>query len=41
MSCGHCAQSVAEELTAPAADDVRAAVGEAGFLFEGAADLIP
>jgi copper chaperone len=64
MSCGHCAQSVTEEITAlpgvvevdvdvPAGrvvvraeaalaeDDVRAAVEEAGFAYEGAASLIP
>ncbi|MEU0531041.1 heavy-metal-associated domain-containing protein [Amycolatopsis tolypomycina] len=64
MSCGHCAQSVTEEITAlpgvaevdvdvPAGrvtvraeaalveDDVRAAVAEAGFTFEGAVDLVP
>ena len=64
MSCGHCAQSVTEELTAlsgvvevdvdvaagrvlvraeaaPAEGDVRVAVEEAGFIFEGAVDLIP
>ncbi|RSM39148.1 copper chaperone [Amycolatopsis balhimycina DSM 5908] len=63
MSCGHCAQSVAEEITAlpgvtevdvdvPAGrvtvradtalaeDDVRAAVEEAGFTYEGAAKLV-
>jgi copper chaperone CopZ len=59
MSCGHCAQSVTEEIsalpgvaevdvdvagrrvlvraeTALAEDDVRAAVEEAGYAFEGA-----
>ncbi|WP_410638096.1 heavy-metal-associated domain-containing protein [Amycolatopsis sp. lyj-346] len=64
MSCGHCAQSVTEELTslpgvaevdvdvaagrvlvraetALAEDDVRAAVAEAGFTYEGVADLVP
>lgn len=64
MSCGHCAQSVTEELTAlpgvtevdvdvatgrvvvraetpPAEANVRAAVGEAGFTYVGAADLVP
>ena len=63
MSCGHCAQSVTEEITALpgvaevdvdvqagrvavraeaalAEDDVRAAVAEAGYTFEGAADLL-
>jgi len=63
MSCGHCAQSVTEEIAAlpgvaevdvdvPAGrvtvraeaalaeDDVRAAVAEAGYTFEGAADLV-
>jgi copper chaperone len=63
MSCGHCAQSVTEEITslpgvaevdvdvpagrvvvraetALADDAVRAAVEEAGFTFEGAADLV-
>ena len=63
MSCGHCAQSVTEEIAAlpgvaevdvdvPAGrvavraeaalaeDDVRAAVAEAGYTFEGAADLL-
>jgi copper chaperone CopZ len=64
MSCGHCAQSVTEELVAlpgvtevdvdvPAGrvrvraeaalaeGDVRAAVEEAGFAYEGAVDLVP
>jgi copper chaperone CopZ len=64
MSCGHCAQSVTEELVAlpgvaevdvdvPAGRvrvraeaalaeaDVRAAVEEAGFTYEGAVDLVP
>ncbi|MFB9687306.1 heavy-metal-associated domain-containing protein [Amycolatopsis plumensis] len=64
MSCGHCAQSVTEEITAlPGVtevdvdvaagrvlvraatalteDDVRAAVAEAGFTYEGVADLVP
>ncbi|WP_206796192.1 heavy-metal-associated domain-containing protein [Amycolatopsis sp. MtRt-6] len=64
MNCGHCAQSVTEEITAlpgvaevdvdvPAGrvtvraetalaeEDVRAAVTEAGFTFEGAVDLVP
>jgi copper chaperone CopZ len=64
MSCGHCAQSVTEELTAlpgvtevdvdvaagrvvvragstPAEDDVRAAVEDAGFTYEGTASLVP
>ncbi|SFW49433.1 Copper chaperone CopZ [Amycolatopsis australiensis] len=63
MSCGHCAQSVTEELTALpgvaevdvdvptgrvtvrseaalAEDDVRAAVEEAGYTYEGTASLI-
>ncbi|WP_410587144.1 heavy-metal-associated domain-containing protein [Amycolatopsis sp. lyj-23] len=63
MSCGHCAQSVTEELTALpgvtevdvdvaarrvlvragaalAEDDVRAAVAEAGYTYEGVADLV-
>ena len=63
MSCGHCAESVTEEIAAlpgvaevdvdvPAGrvavraeaalaeDDVRAAVAEAGYTFEGAADLL-
>ncbi|HET6705409.1 heavy-metal-associated domain-containing protein [Amycolatopsis sp.] len=63
MNCGHCAQSVTEEITAlpgvaevdvdvPAGrvivraeaalaeDDVRAAVAEAGFTFEGAVGLV-
>jgi len=63
MSCGHCAESVTEEIAAlpgvaevdvdvPAGrvtvraeaalaeDDVRAAVAEAGYTFEGAADLV-
>jgi copper chaperone len=63
MSCGHCAQSVTEEITAlpgvtevdvdvPAGrvvvraeaalaeDDVRAAVEEAGFAYEGLAKLV-
>ena len=63
MSCGHCAQSVTEEITALAGvaevdvdvaagrvtvraesalaeADVRAAVAEAGFTFEGSADLV-
>jgi copper chaperone CopZ len=64
MNCGHCAQSVTEEITAlpgvagvdvdvPAGrvvvraetalaeDAVRAAVEEAGFTFEGTANLVP
>ena len=64
MNCGHCAQSVTEEITAlpgvtevdvdvPAGrvvvraetalaeDAVRAAVEEAGFTFEGMANLVP
>ena len=64
MSCGHCAQSVSEELTAlpgvtevdvdvPAGrvvvraeaalaeDDVRTAVEEAGFTYEGTGNLVP
>jgi copper chaperone CopZ len=64
MNCGHCAQSVTEEITAlpgvagvdvdvPAGrvlvraeaalaeDAVRAAVEEAGFAFEGTANLVP
>ncbi|GHG18641.1 MULTISPECIES: heavy-metal-associated domain-containing protein [Amycolatopsis] len=64
MNCGHCAQSVTEEITAlPGVtavdvdvaagrvlvraetalmdDDVRAAVAEAGFTYEGVADLVP
>ncbi|UOZ09339.1 heavy-metal-associated domain-containing protein [Amycolatopsis sp. WQ 127309] len=63
MSCGHCAQSVTEEITAlpgvtevdvdvptgrvvvraDAAlveDDVRTAVGEAGFTYVGVASLV-
>jgi copper chaperone len=63
MTCGHCAQSVTEELaalpavaavdvdvptgrvvvragTALAEDDVRTAVAEAGFRYEGVADLV-
>ncbi|MGW5716327.1 heavy-metal-associated domain-containing protein [Amycolatopsis sp. NPDC003865] len=63
MSCGHCAQSVTEELTglpgvtevdvdvatgrvivraetALAEDDVRGAVDEAGFTYEGTASLV-
>ncbi|MEV6644791.1 heavy-metal-associated domain-containing protein [Amycolatopsis sp. NPDC051371] len=63
MSCGHCAQSVTEELTglrgvtevevdvatgrvvvradSPLAEvDVRAAVEEAGFSYEGTASLV-
>ncbi|MGW3996375.1 heavy-metal-associated domain-containing protein [Amycolatopsis sp. NPDC004772] len=63
MNCGHCAQSVTEEIaalpgvaevdvdvaagrvlvraeTALAEDDVRAAVREAGFTYEGVADLV-
>jgi copper chaperone len=64
MSCGHCAQSVTEEITALpgvvevdvdvaagrvlvrahtalAEEDVQAAVREAGFTYEGVADLVP
>ncbi|MFI5583780.1 heavy-metal-associated domain-containing protein [Amycolatopsis sp. NPDC051758] len=64
MNCGHCAQSVTEEIsalpgvtevdvdvpagrvvvraeTALAEDAVRAAVEEAGFTFEGTANLVP
>ena len=64
MSCGHCAQSVTEELTAlpgvdevdvdvatgrvlvradaePAEDDVRAAIEEAGFTYEGTTSVSP
>jgi len=64
MNCGHCAQSITEEISAlpgvtevdvdvPAGrvvvraetalveDAVRAAVEEAGFTFEGAANLVP
>lgn len=64
MSCGHCAQSVTEELTAVpgvaevdvdvaagrvvvrsaaalAEDDVRTAIEEAGFTYEGAASRVP
>ena len=63
MSCGHCAQSVTEEITALpgvtevdvdvptgrvvvraraalAEDDVRAAVEEAGFTYEGTASYV-
>ncbi|MEV4149349.1 heavy-metal-associated domain-containing protein [Amycolatopsis sp. NPDC049691] len=63
MSCGHCAQSVTEELTslpgvtevdvdvatgrvvvragtALAEDDVRGAVEEAGFTYQGTASLV-
>jgi copper chaperone len=63
MSCGHCAQSVTEEITALpgvvevgvdvpsgrvvvraeaalAEDDVRAAVEEAGFVYEGTSSLV-
>jgi copper chaperone len=63
MSCGHCAQSVTEELTglpgvtevdvdvatgrvvvraeaALAEEDVRAAIGEAGFSYEGTTSLV-
>lgn len=63
MSCGHCAQSVSEEITALpgvtevdvdvssglvvvraetalAEDDVRAAVEEAGYTYEGTASLV-
>ncbi|MGV9361987.1 heavy-metal-associated domain-containing protein [Amycolatopsis sp. NPDC003731] len=63
MNCGHCAQSVTEEIaalpgvaevdvdvaagrvlvraeTALAEDDVRAAVREVGFTYEGVADLV-
>ncbi|MFJ7210711.1 heavy-metal-associated domain-containing protein [Amycolatopsis sp. NPDC098790] len=63
MSCGHCAQSVTEELTglpgvtevdvdvatgrvvvraetALAEDDVRGAIDEAGFTYEGTASLV-
>lgn len=64
MSCGHCAQSVTEEIAAlPGVagvdvdvaagrvlvraesalpeDDVRTAVEEAGFTYDGVADLVP
>ncbi len=64
MSCGHCAQSVTEELTALpgvtevdvdvptgrvvvragaalAEDDVRSAVEEAGYTYQGAVSLVP
>ncbi|RSD25695.1 heavy-metal-associated domain-containing protein [Amycolatopsis eburnea] len=64
MSCGHCAQSVTEELTALpgvtevdvdvptgrvvvrsgatlAEDDVRSAVEEAGYTYEGPVSLVP
>ena len=64
MSCGHCAQSVTEEVAALpgvtevdvdvaagrvlvraegalAEDDVRTAVEEAGFTYEGAVGLVP
>jgi copper chaperone len=64
MSCGHCAQSVTEELTALpgvtevdvdvptgrvvvragaalAEDDVRNAVEEAGYSYQGAVSLVP
>ena len=64
MSCGHCAQSVTEEIaslpgvaevdvdvaagrvlvraeTALAEEDVRAAVAEAGFTYEGVTALVP
>jgi copper chaperone len=64
MSCGHCAQSVTEELTGLpgvtevdvdvatgrvvvraegplAEDDVRTAVEEAGFSYEGTVSLVP